>query len=377
MMEHARTSANTALLMISGSGVGGAEKRFARTFAHLHQLDPSYRLFINRGLLESLERHQLAPDAGVHVLPEPLGPLDSPLKRKLYLGIYPFLCHQLMRRLSMAVAHLIGSSVYYASSLVLDPRFRTVVSSYNVRIDDTVSSATRPIFDFVLRHADAIDALSDDIASRLLSSRYNRGSRLDGRIEVMPCSFADYAGLESAGEKRDAVVFLGRFTDFKRPLLLVEAMPKVLEAHPNTHFYLLGNGPLEGPIQDRLAELGVEDSATVQFTTEPASFLASSRIFVSLQKDNNYPSQSLLEAMACENAVVATDVGETWKLVDEHTGIRVPADAQALGLAIIELLDDPELTAGRGQRARARVIGEHTVERAAAHLRRLHLRVQS
>jgi glycosyltransferase involved in cell wall biosynthesis len=62
-----------------------------------------------------------------------------------------------------------------------------------------------------------------------------------------------------------------------------------------------------------------------------------------LQHFNNYPSQSLLEAMACGNAVVATNVGETHRLVDETVGLLIEPEAPALAEALNRLLDSPDL----------------------------------
>jgi glycosyltransferase involved in cell wall biosynthesis len=99
--------------------------------------------------------------------------------------------------------------------------------------------------------------------------------------------------------------------------------------------------------------------------------LERSSIFVSLQEGENYPSQSLLEAMACGNAVIATDVGETWRLVDDANGKRVASDAGAVADAIIALLDDP-LLARRQMTSRRRILAEHTPERFLTYIGRVY-----
>ena len=83
----------------------------------------------------------------------------------------------------------------------------------------------------------------------------------------------------------------------------------------------------------------------------------------SIQSDNNYPSQSLIEAMACENAIIASDVGETRRLVDSEVGILVPLSAISIANAIISLLDDPIECALKGKKARIKVLNEHTLEK--------------
>ena len=51
-------------------------------------------------------------------------------------------------------------------------------------------------------------------------------------------------------------------------------------------------------------------SASVYTTDTPYEVLAQNKDILSLQKTNNYPSQSLLEAMASGCAIIATDVGD-------------------------------------------------------------------
>jgi glycosyltransferase involved in cell wall biosynthesis len=373
-LSRADQPARTAFILISGSGVGGAEKRFARTFAHLRERDPSYTIIVNESLHRALARHglDLEPGDNVAVLPERLGPLSDSARRKLYLLTYPLQCLRIIRRRGARRVHLLGSGIYYGLPLLADPRLGAVISLYNVGVDGAVSRSAQPLFKLALRRADAIDVLSEDIRDRLLRSRYNSGDRLRDKLHVMPGSFADYSRMVPAEPKLDTVVFLGRLAAIKQPLLLVEAVPAILERHPEISFLILGDGPQRAAVERRLAELGVAGSATVGPVPAPEEHLSRSKIFVSLQEQNNYPSQSLLEAMACENAVVATDVGETGRLVDGETGIRVPADPEAVASAVNELLSDPARIRRLGRAARARVLSEHTIDRASDYLRALH-----
>jgi glycosyltransferase involved in cell wall biosynthesis len=150
-------------------------------------------------------------------------------------------------------------------------------------------------------------------------------------------------------------------------MLLVEALPGVLACHADCHVFFLGEGALETSMRRQVHELGLDAHVTIRFEPQPTCLLNESSIFVSLQSEENYPSQSLLEAMACGNAIVATDVGETWRLVDETTGVRVLATPAALASAINQLLADPAL-AERQRAARQRVLAAHAPERFLAYM---------
>jgi glycosyltransferase involved in cell wall biosynthesis len=74
---------------------------------------------------------------------------------------------------------------------------------------------------------------------------------------------------------------------------------------------------------------------------------------------------ALLEAMACEKAVVATPVGGILDVVtDSETGLIVPVnDAEALSGAILKLLDDQALRSRLGRSARDIIQREFTLEK--------------
>jgi glycosyltransferase involved in cell wall biosynthesis len=73
---------------------------------------------------------------------------------------------------------------------------------------------------------------------------------------------------------------------------------------------------------------------------------------------------ALLEAMACERAIVATPVGGILDAVkDSETGLIVPAnDAEALSNAILKLLDDQPLRSSLGKSARELIQREFTLQ---------------
>ena len=87
-----------------------------------------------------------------------------------------------------------------------------------------------------------------------------------------------------------------------------------------------------------------------EFVWDTSSILNRTAINVQLQEDDNYPSQSLLEGMASGNAIVATDVGLTRRLVDESNGILIPSPSAtgALAKAIKWMLGHPTETLDMG-----------------------------
>ena len=79
--------------------------------------------------------------------------------------------------------------------------------------------------------------------------------------------------------------------------------------------------------------------------------------------------------MACGTATVATDVGLTWQLVDETTGIRIKPDPEQIAQAVGSLLKDPERCDRLGQAARRRVAERHSEDNYRAYLNELYRRL--
>ena len=74
---------------------------------------------------------------------------------------------------------------------------------------------------------------------------------------------------------------------------------------------------------------------------------------------------ALLEAMACGVACIATDIPGARDVVErEKSGLLVPPrDAEALARALARLATAPEERRRLGEKARARILADYTIER--------------
>ena len=88
-------------------------------------------------------------------------------------------------------------------------------------------------------------------------------------------------------------------------------------------------------------------------------------------------SLSLLEAMACGTACVATDVGADGEVLEQGAGIVLDAHRVAFQLqTLLPLLQDqPELTSLLGSKARQRVLERYTLSRNLTQLERLYAQI--
>ncbi len=187
-------------------------------------------------------------------------------------------------------------------------------------------------------------------------------------LRVAPCSFSDPVRFTPAPEKRRRVAFVGHLDTHKGSDLLQGA----LRIWPDEwELVLCGNGAAEQALRKAADD---RDNITITRRTDVENVLADASVFLSLQIWDNYPSQSLLEAMLAECLVVATDVGDTDLLVRDEWGVRIPGDASGAQLvaAVRTLMDLPEEERSRrGQLARRFVLEHHTIEQHAAYVQSL------
>jgi glycosyltransferase involved in cell wall biosynthesis len=122
-----------------------------------------------------------------------------------------------------------------------------------------------------------------------------------------------------AAEKEQLIVFAGRLSTQKRPLLFVEAVAALRERWPELirgwRFEMYGGGPLEAAVRQSISRQGLNDLMVLTHTPDLSGVFARSRIFVSTQALENFTSLAMLEAMAAANVIVAENVGQTLEFV--------------------------------------------------------------
>lgn len=213
------------------------------------------------------------------------------------------------------------------------------------------------LVEYAIRRADAVIACS--VGELRYLERYGLAPP---ERTVLLDNFTDSERFRPAEEKQSLVVYAARFHYEKNPLLFVQSAAVARAAAPAARFLMLGRGELEPEVRAGVERLALRDCLDVEFAQDVTPVLARSSVFVSCQRYENLGSSSLLEAMACENAVVATDVGHTWQIVDDRVGQRVPAEPQAVGAAVAGLLADPGRARRLGAAARARVLERYSPE---------------
>lgn len=219
-----------------------------------------------------------------------------------------------------------------------------------------------PIETWATRRADAVLVLTE----RLRAAAIAGGAAAD-RVHVVPSgvrpecftgatpSSDAWAPLEPA---RSRVVFVGRLAEQKDPLTLVEAAARVRS--DGARFLLVGDGPLRGAVEARIAALGLGDRVRVTGFLpheEVPAVLRGADVMV-LPSAYEELGSALLEAMRAGLPVVASRTGGIPEIVEDGvTGLLVaPGDAAGFAAAVDRMLGDPLRARAMGRAGSTRAL---------------------
>jgi sugar transferase (PEP-CTERM/EpsH1 system associated) len=159
----------------------------------------------------------------------------------------------------------------------------------------------------------------------------------------------------SAGQR--VIGTVGNLFAVKGQTYLLRACKAVASAYPNCVLLVAGEGEQLGPLEKEAFDLGIAgDVKFLGFRDDVPSLLQAMEVFVLPSLSEGLPL-SILEALALQKPVVATNVGGIPEIVEDGaTGYLVPPrNPEALADKILLLLRDPQIAANIGQAGRKKV----------------------
>jgi glycosyltransferase involved in cell wall biosynthesis len=184
-----------------------------------------------------------------------------------------------------------------------------------------------------------------------------------------------------------AIGAVGRLEPQKRFDLLMEAFARLTaEGSPDAianvnaqklRLLIAGDGSLKAELTARVEQLGLTGRCRlIGHTTDVPGFHHALDLFVQSSDYEGTPN-AVLEAMALESPIVATDVGGTKELAHdrEHALIVPPGQIDALIAAIREALANPAATTARANAARQRIETELSFDRRMDRLEAIYERL--
>lgn len=228
-------------------------------------------------------------------------------------------------------------------------------------VGETLRQKTHNFFDIaVIKHFGKIATVSQAIKDILLEKK-----NFIGKVVVIPNS----VDLEKFRETKDisevrknlhinpdarVVGIVGRLSIEKGHRYFLEAAAKIINNINDVVFLIVGEGPLKKDLIECASKLGIQDKVIFAgVRNDIPDIFAMLDIFVLPSLSEGLP-MSLLEAMAAQKPIIATEVGGVPSVIkDRETGILIkPKSPEQLAEAINNLLSDKKLASEIAANAR-------------------------
>jgi glycosyltransferase involved in cell wall biosynthesis len=191
------------------------------------------------------------------------------------------------------------------------------------------------------------------------------------KISISPCSFSDPIKFFPTYPKKNKVVFAGHLQENKGAKILLGILEN-LPLNINYEFVICGvSDNLDGYNKTISDIVKTKNNIIITRSVTMNKILSDANIFLSLQTWDNYPSQSLIEAMLSGCFIIATDVGDTSLLVKEPWGKVININSSPdIFIKQIELAINFSAFQQRevGEQSRDFILMNHTIEKYIKYL---------
>jgi 1,2-diacylglycerol 3-alpha-glucosyltransferase len=272
---------------------------------------------------------------------------------------------QIIKDLRIDIIHSHSSIIVgYLANLVAASTKTPAVTTYHTMMEEYVHYIPfmEPILKVYIRMQDRRfcdknrAVIAPSIKIRKLLQSYN----ISSHIEVIPngvdlTPFARETGYDERcafrkrydiGENEPVMIFIGRMGGEKSIDKLIENFARVNSSLPDSHFLLVGDGPLKGKLKDLASSLGVGDkvhfTGFLKWPAEISLAYQSSDLFIIASHTETFGLVTL-EAMASGLPVVAYRDDSIANMVFDGDNGFMCDSKDELHSKIIEVLTDSEL----------------------------------
>jgi glycosyltransferase involved in cell wall biosynthesis len=353
------------IFVITGTGVGGAEKMLYHTIKGLNPERYTARLcslkkkgeFACRLEEEGLEVYSLNMRNETTLEGWLTSIRALVLLVRYFMKERPAIVHSFLfsaNILARIAGYLTGVPVIISSVRVMggEQKWHHFIDRVTAFMADHVVAVSDGVKEHVVRNA--------HLPERKVSTIYN--GVVVGNIAAIDASaLMNDIGLKAAER---ILIAAGRLHRQKGYDLLLQALSVVQESFPGVKLLILGEGEEEKSLKKLAHSLELSEKVLfLGLRSDVDRLLHCSEIFVLSSRWEGFPNV-LLEAMAAGKPVVATAVGGVQELVvDQLTGILVPPqDATALADAIMLLLSDKKRALAMGASGWERVLQRFSMD---------------
>lgn len=256
------------------------------------------------------------------------------------------------------------AAIYSAAALPLSgwrpPRLVITFDSF----PNSSSAKARLASRWASRRADTVVAVSQEMQGRLVGSGWVTSCQTIWN-GVDAVRFSPHEATmhlkEQLGLKPDTLVIgqVARLDPNKRQVDLLEAVAILRRRGIDAVLLFAGDGPDHSALEQRCQTYGF--ARLLGSISDVPNLMRELDIFVLCSLHEGAPL-ALLEAMACERAIVATEVGGMPAILDDSGMLVPPSRPDLLANSLERLCKSVQLRRELGKRARQRVLDEFTFE---------------
>ena len=139
--------------------------------------------------------------------------------------------------------------------------------------------------------------------------------KFDTQMQSITSRFANTSLYKPSINKKNIIVFASRLHEQKKPDWLIKAI-EILVAQNHTEinnwsFHIYGEGPMEEELLQMVKKNKLDNYIKFHKEGDLSKVFPDTKIYISTQDYENFPSLSMMEAMASGNIIIARNVGQT------------------------------------------------------------------
>ena len=213
------------------------------------------------------------------------------------------------------------------------------IANYYFSVLSFKTLKSKLLFYYVFHRANIIDCLFPSSAS-MLKSRYCKKS-----IFVTPIPFTKSDIYKPAANKNRTIVFASRLVEEKNIMVLLESIKQLRDYLESKMYKLIicGDGPLKTQVLDTIENGNLYSIVEYLGNINTATVFPNSSIFVSIMTGENYPSQSLIEAISAGNYCIVGRGKDTNKLIKKEFGMEIDISVDNLSKELKRAIDVCEI----------------------------------
>lgn len=264
----------------------------------------------------------------------------------LFSGLVNLLYRTLQLKPQVIHAHWTFPQGFQAALVSKLTKIPYIVTAHGADISGLSSGVGKLVNNYVLKNANAITTVSNFLSKEILNNY-----EITVSPAVIPMGvYKEFFDGPRRSTLKKTLLFVGRLSEKKGLRYLLEAMPQILTAHPDTILRVVGGGEQEKELKEISVRLGIQRKVFfigMIASDQVSEYYSKADIFIgpSIKEESGDTEGfglTFVEASISGCLVIGTNVGGISDiLINGETGVVLPSqDSQAISDAVIHIFNN-------------------------------------